>query len=122
AVQQVRAVAPDATRVGGDDPVSNAIAFARYVNGSFGWNINDPGHGFVIANDSRALDAAAASALSASGDWGPLLLTDDPTHVPAPLRSYLLDVKPGYVSDPTRAVYNHLWLIGDEGAVSTGFQ
>ena len=42
--------------------------------------------------------------------------------MPAPLRSYLLDVKPGYVSDPTRAVYNHLWLIGDEGAVSTGFQ
>jgi hypothetical protein len=109
-------------RIGADDPVQNAIDFARYVDGTFGWNINDPGHGFVIANDSRALDAAAASALSASGDWGPLLLTDDPAQVPAPLRSYLLDVKPGYVSDPTRAVYNHLWLIGDEDAVSTGFQ
>jgi hypothetical protein len=109
-------------RIGADDPVQNAIDFARYVDGTFGWNVSDPGHGFVIANGSRPLDAAAAAALSASGDWGPLLLTDDPTQVPDALRSYLLDVKPGYVSDPTRAVYNHVWLIGDQDAISVGFQ
>ena len=109
-------------RVGAEDPVQNAIDFARYVNGSFGWNINDPGHGFVIASDSRPLDAAAAAALSASGDWGPLLLTDDPAQVPAALRGYLLDLKPGYIGDPTRAVYNHVWLIGDQDAISVGFQ
>ena len=44
----------------------------------FGWNINDPGHGFVIANAERPPDAGAAAPLSASGTWGPLLLTDDP--------------------------------------------
>ena len=109
-------------RIGADDPVQNAIDFARYVDGTFGWNVSDPGHGFVIANESRPLDAAAAAALSASGDWGPLLLTDDPTQVSGALRSYLLDVKPGYVSDPTRAVYNHVWLIGDQEAISVGFQ
>jgi hypothetical protein len=109
-------------RIGADDPVQNAIDFARYVDGTIGWNVSDPGHGFVIANGSRPLDAAAAAALSASGDWGPLLLTDDPTHVPDALRSYLLDVKPGYVSDPTRAVYNHVWLIGDQDAISVGVQ
>ncbi len=49
------------TRIGAEDPVQNAIDFARYVDGSFGWNINDPGHGFVIASDSRPLDAAAAA-------------------------------------------------------------
>ena len=38
------------------------------------------------------------------------------------MRSYLLDVKPGYVNDPTRAVYNHVWLIGDQDAISVGFQ
>ena len=53
------------------DPVENAIAFARYADGGFGWNINDPGHGFVIANADRPLDAAAAAPLSASGDLGP---------------------------------------------------
>ena len=97
-----------------EDPVENAIAFARYASGSFGWDINDPGHGFVIANASRPLDAAAAAPLSASGTWGPLLITEDAARLPAALRGYLLDVKPGYVGDPTRAVYNHVWVIGDQ--------
>jgi hypothetical protein len=122
ALEQVRQVAPDAVRVAGEDPVANAIAFARYVDGSFGWNINDPGHGFVIANVARPLDAAAAAPLSASGDWGPLLVTDDADVVPSPLRGYLLDVKPGYQDDPTRAVYNHVWLMGDASAISVPFQ
>jgi hypothetical protein len=128
ALEQVRKVAPGAQRVGAEDPVGNAIAFARCPSGngcstgSFGWNINDPGHGFVIASAGRPLDAAAASPLSASGDWGPLLITDSPEQVPAALGGYLLDVKPGYVDDPTRAVYNHVWLIGDQNAISVGFQ
>jgi hypothetical protein len=122
ALQQVGKVSSTVARVGADGPVQNAIEFARYVNGAFGWNINDPGHGFVIASDSRPLDAAAAAALSASGDWGPLLLTDDPRQVPSSLHGYLLDLKPGYLADPTRAVYNHIWLIGDQDAISVGFQ
>jgi hypothetical protein len=122
ALKQVRKVAPGARRVGATDAVQNAIDFARYASGSFGWDINDPGHGFVIASGGRPLDAAAAAPLSASGDWGPLLITDDPGEVPAGLRSYLLDVKPGYVDDPTRAVYNHVWLIGDQDSISVGFQ
>jgi hypothetical protein len=122
ALAQVDKVTAPVKRIGADDPVQNAIDFARYVDGTFGWNVSDPGHGFVIANESRPLDAAAAAALSASGDWGPLLLTDDPSQVPGALRSYLLDVKPGFVSDPTRAVYNHVWLIGSQEAISVGFQ
>ena len=121
-LERVGKIAPSVQRVGAEDPVQNAIDFARYVSGTFGWNINDPGHGFVIARDSRPLDAAAAAALSASGDWGPLLLTDDPAKVPAALRGYLLDLKPGYIGDPTRAVYNHVWLIGDQDAISVEFQ
>jgi hypothetical protein len=122
ALKAVRKVAPSATRIGAEDPVENAIAFARYASGSFGWDINDPGHGFVIASGSRPLDAAAAAPLSASGSWGPLLITEDASQVPAALRGYLLDVKPGYVGDPTRAVYNHVWVIGDQDAISVGFQ
>ena len=119
---EVEKVSPGVKRVGASDPVRNAITFARYANGTFGWNINDPGHGFVIANSSRPLDAAAAAPLSASGDWGPLLVTGDAGTVQPALRGYLLDVKPGYIDDPTRAVYNHVWLIGDESAISAGFQ
>jgi hypothetical protein len=76
----------------------------------------------VIANASRPLDAAAAAPLSASGKWGPLLVTESADVVPAPLRGFLLDIKPGYQSDPTRAFYNHAWLIGNNGALSVSFQ
>jgi hypothetical protein len=122
ALAQVRELAPSAKRIAGEDPVSNSIAFARYSDGTFGWNINDPGHGLVIANADRPLDGAVASPLSASGTWGPLLLSEEPEVVPAELRGYLLDLKPGYEDDPTRAVYNHAWLIGDTAALSVAFQ
>ena len=121
-IKRIQELAPSAQRIGAKDPVDSAIAFARYAGGSFGWNINDPGHGLVIANASRPLDAAAAAPLSASGTWGPLLLTDDAERLPESLRGYMLDLKPGYESDPTRAVYNHLWLIGDPEAISVGVQ
>ncbi len=122
AMNEVDELAPGAERIGSEDPVENAIEFARFASGSFGWNINDPGHGFVIASAARPLDAGVAAPLSASGSWGPLLVTDDGRAVPAALRGYLLDLKPGYEDDPTRAVYNHVWLIGDTSALSVEFQ
>jgi hypothetical protein len=122
ALKQVQRVSPSVARIGAQDPVDNAIAFAREADGSFGWDIREPGHGFVIASDARPLDAAAAAPLSASGNWGPLLITDDADRVPEALQGYLLDVKPGYFNDPTRAVYNHVWLMGDQSAISVGFQ
>jgi hypothetical protein len=122
ALNEVEDVASPVARIGDADPVQNAIDFARYSAGSFGWNITDPGHGLIVASDKEPLDAAAAAPLSASGDWGPLLVTDDAQQVPDPLRGYLLDIKPGYVSDPTRAVYNHVWIIGDQATISVGFQ
>jgi hypothetical protein len=122
AFEQIEKISPAAQRLGTSNPVTNAVEFARYASGTFGWNINDPGHGLVIANADRPLDAAAAAPLSASGTWGPLLVTDDASALPGPLEAYLLDVKPGFESDPTRAVYNHVWLIGDTSAVSVDFQ
>lgn len=110
------------TRVQGSDPVTNAIEFARFGDGRFGWSINDPGHGFVVMRDTEPLNAAAAAPLSAAGTWGPLLLTNDPSVVPGALRSYLLDIKPGYRDDPTRALYNHIWLVGDQQAIEVGQQ
>jgi hypothetical protein len=109
-------------RVSGEDPVANAIAFARYGDGDFGWSINDPGHGFVLARSDAPIDAAVAAPLSASGTWGPLLLSDSATKLPAELRSYFLDVKPGYTTNPTRAFYNHVWVIGDQEAIDVNQQ
>jgi len=121
-VREIGKIAPRVKRVSGEDPVANAIAFARYRDGSFGWNVNDPGHGFVLARSDSPADAAAAAPLSASGTWGPLLLTDDAATLPAAVRSYLLDVKPGYTTDPTRAFYNHVWVIGDQAAIEVNQQ
>jgi hypothetical protein len=122
AVDELEKAVGDVTRISGKDPVSNSIEFARFSDGSFGWNINDPGHGFVLLNADRPSDAGAAAPLSASGSWGPALVTDSADELPGPLRGYLLDLKPGYQEDPTRAVYNHVWIIGDESAISVPFQ
>jgi hypothetical protein len=121
-VREIADLGPPVKRVSGEGPVANALAFARYADGSFGWNINDPGHGFVLARETAPLDAAVASPLSASGAWGPLLLTDDPGSLPTELRDYFLDVKPGYTTDPTRAFYNHVWVIGDQEAIDVNQQ
>jgi ell wall binding domain 2 (CWB2) len=122
AIRAIAKIAGKVHRVSGEDPVANAIAFARYANGSFGWNVNDPGHGFVLARKDSPLDAAAAAALSASGTWGPLLLTDSAATLPKALREYFLDVKPGYTTNPTRAFYNHVWVIGDQEAIDVNQQ
>jgi len=109
-------------RIAGADPVQNAIAFARYTDGAFGWGVRDPGHGLTIARDDRPLDAAAAASLATNGGYAPLLLTDSATTVPVPLVNYLLDIQPGYQDDPVRGVYNHAWLMGDESAISVDVQ
>jgi hypothetical protein len=121
-VREAAAVDKRVQRVSGEDPVGNAIALARYSSGDFGWNINDPGHGFVIARSDSPLDAAISAPLSASGTWGPLLLSDDADTLPKALREYMLDVKPGYTTDPTRAFYNHVWVIGDQEAIDVNQQ
>ncbi|HET9199106.1 MAG TPA: cell wall-binding repeat-containing protein, partial [Solirubrobacterales bacterium] len=121
-VREIAKVSKRVKRVSGEDPVANALALARYRDGSFGWNVNDPGHGFVLARSDAPADAAAAAPLSGSGTWGPLLLTDTADKLPEAVRNYLLDVKPGYTSDPTRAFYNHVWVIGDQDAIGVDQQ
>ena len=121
-VREIGKAGGEVRRVSAAEPVANAIAFARYSDGEFGWNINDPGHGFVVARYDSTLDAAAAAPLSAAGTWGPLLLTASGATLPPVLRDYLLDVKPGYTTDPTRAFYNHVWVIGDQGLIEASQQ
>jgi hypothetical protein len=112
----------DVKRIAGPTAVENAIAFARYTDGNFGWGVRDPGHGLVFANLDRPQDAGAGAALAASGTYGPLLLLDSPNRLVPSLENYLLDIQPGYRFDPVRGVYNHAWLMGDESAISVDLQ
>jgi ell wall binding domain 2 (CWB2) len=124
-------------RVGAADPGANSVAFAEYrdppcafgqpcahVPGSFGWAIRSPGHGYVLVNAQRPLDAAASAALSASGDYGPQLLVSSPSTLPSSVLNYFLNfATPGYTQEgPTAAVYNHGWVIGDKSAISVPVQ
>jgi hypothetical protein len=105
------------------EAVANAIAVARYSDGSFGWGVDEPGHGLVFANASRPLDAPAAAPLSASGDFGPLLLLEAPGPVPHALSTYLSNIQPSYPEyQPARGFYNHGWLIGGEGGITATAQ
>ena len=124
-------------RVSGGDPAANSVAFAAYrdppcaggqpcahVPGSFGWALRSPGHGYVLINAARPLDAAAAAPLSASGSFGPQLLITDPGTLPTSVVNYFLNyATPGYTAEgPTAAVYNHGWMIGDQSAISVSVQ
>jgi hypothetical protein len=124
-------------RVGAQDPAANSVAFAEYrdppcqygqpcahVPGSFGWAMRSPGHGYVMLNSARPLDAAASAALSGSGDYGPQLLIDDPSKLPTSVLNFFLDyATPGYNQEgPTAAVYNHGWVIGTANAISVSVQ
>ncbi len=117
----VRTITADSSPAAGEAAVQNAIEIARYTDDSFGWGVKEPGHGLVFANASRPLDGPAAALLSATGDYGPLLLLPGAAPVPAALASYLSDIQPAYSTPqfpPVRGAYNHGWLIGDEAAIS----
>lgn len=124
-------------RIGDADPAANSVAFAAYrdpacaygqpcahVPNSFGWAIRSPGHGYVLVNANRPLDAAASAALSGSADFGPQLLVANPSTLPHAVLTYFLDyATPGYTQEgPTAAVYNHGWLIGNPSAISVSVQ
>ena len=112
------------SRAGEDaTPAGNAVAVSRFVDGSFGWGVVEPGHGLVFANATRPFDAPAAAILSATGDYAPLLLLEEADAVPAVLSAYLSDIQPAAPkSQPVKGVYNHGWLIGGERAISAQAQ
>lgn len=122
ALKQLDKAGSTVERVGGDDPETAAVELVRFSSGLFGWNLNDPGHGYTLARTDRPMDAIATTALSTGGTWPALLLTDSSEEMPQVVKDYLLDVKPGYDSDPTRAIVNHAWVIGDESLISVDEQ
>lgn len=111
-------VARRVRRIAGPTPVQNAIEFARFRAGGFGWGAEVPGQNFTVASTARPLDAVGAASLATNGVFAPLVLTDDADTLPRSLESYLLDVQPGFEGDPSLSVYNHVWILGDEDTIS----
>jgi hypothetical protein len=110
------------TRIQSIDPVQNAIEFAKFKKGAFGWGANVPGQNLTIANLTRPADAAAAAGFGGNGIFAPLLLTNGPS-LPRNLESYLLDIQPGFANgDPSQGVYNHVWILGGGDSISAASQ
>jgi len=109
-------------RVEGATPVANAVALARYSRRGFGWGVTVPGYNFSLASTTRPLDAAAAATLATNGVFAPMLLTNTSSSLPSEVSGYLLDVQPGYQSDPSSGVYNRVWILGDPKTVSLDAQ
>ncbi len=125
-------------RIAGATAAAESVDFAEYrdpacpdngqqcahIPGSFGWAIRSPGHGYVLVNENQVLDGAAASALSASGGYGPQLLISTANTLPRTVLNYFLDyATPGYNAEgPTAAVYNHAWLIGNASEITERVQ
>ena len=122
ALKQLQPLARSVRRIQGRTAVENAIAFARFQRGRFGWGLVVPGYNFTLANVERPLDAGPAASLATKGVFAPLLLTDNTDDLPGPLRRYFLSVQPGYEGDPSQAVYNRVWILGDDKSISVAEQ
>ena len=111
------------TRIQGKspDPVSNAVEFAR---SAALWNRRQPGAiNSTVASTTRPADAAAAAGLGSNGVFAPLLVLQSANTIPPPLADYFLVLQPGYENnDPADGLYNHVWILGNKDAVSTGAQ
>jgi hypothetical protein len=122
AVEQQLKTLGNVTRIQSKQPGPVAAA-AEFARSGETWGADHPGRNFSLANISRPADAAAAAALGSNGVFAPLLLTDKPTVMPPALEAYLLDVQPGFENDdPSEAVYNRVWILGNQDAVSQAVQ
>ncbi|RAL22716.1 cell wall-binding repeat-containing protein [Thermoflavimicrobium daqui] len=106
------------TRISGETPEENAIAFAKFKDSTtgFGWGITKPGHGFTFNRVNR-VDAAIASAPFAHlGKHAPMLLLQG-AELSNPLHKYLMSLQPKYKKEPTEGPYSHAFLIGTEKSI-----
>ncbi|WP_054939802.1 cell wall-binding repeat-containing protein [Paenibacillus ihuae] len=111
------------TRIAGDNPYENAIAFAQYKdrNNDFGWGITTPGHNFSFLTTDSTMLAIAAAPFSHLGKHAPLIFTDK-DGLPDSVMEYMMNVQPKFQKSPAEGPYNHAWITGGNGAVSASAQ
>ncbi|WP_310832439.1 cell wall-binding repeat-containing protein [Paenibacillus pedocola] len=111
------------TRIAGDNPYENAIAFAHYkdTTNDFGWGITTPGHNFSFLTTDSTMLAIAAAPFSHLGKHAPLIFTEK-DGLPNSVMDYLMNVQPKFQKSPAEGPYNHAWITGGNGAVSAAAQ
>lgn len=106
------------TRISGENPTANAIAFAKFKDEQtgFGWGITEPGHGMTLVSTSTPELATAAGPFAHKGKHGPMIFLED-GKVTQDTDSFFNMLKPTYTTDPTQGPYNHAFLFGNLKAV-----
>ncbi|OLN22448.1 ArsR family transcriptional regulator [Domibacillus antri] len=107
------------TRIAGEDPVSNAIEFAKFKDEetSFGWGLTDPGHGVSFVSSATPELALAAAPFSHLGKHAPMIWLEN-GKMNESVYDFLASLKPTFQDDPTQGPYNHGYIIGGQDAVS----
>lgn len=111
------------TRISGDDPYANAIAFAKFKDevSGFGWGITTPGHNLSLLTKDSTMLAIAAAPFSHLGKHAPLIFTEQ-DGLPDSVMNYMMELQPKFKDSPAEGPYNHAWLTGDTGTITSSTQ
>lgn len=111
------------TRISGNDPYENAIAFAKFKDSTnqFGWGITTPGHNLSFLTKDSTMLAIAAAPFSHLGKHAPLIFTDK-EGLPNSVMEYTMSLQPKFQNSPAEGPYNHAWVTGDNTIISTRTQ
>ncbi|MGI2774163.1 cell wall-binding repeat-containing protein [Bacillus cytotoxicus] len=107
------------TRISGDTPTENAIAFATFKDRKtkFGWGLTKPGHGISFLSTKTPDLAIAGASFSHMGKHAPVLLLEE-GKVTQPVYDLLATIQPKFKDDPTLGPYNHGFLLGSTTDIS----
>lgn len=111
------------TRIAGDDPYANAVAFARFKDESneFGWGITTPGHNISLLTTDSTMLTIAAAPFSHLGKHAPLIYTEK-DGLPNSVMEYLMTIQPKFQKSPAEGPYNHAWITGDTASIAAKAQ
>ena len=110
--------------IGHNDPVQNAIEFARFYdeNTGFGWQTTpetvEGGKNFLLVKKDDWQSAVIGSQIFNKGLFGPLLLTSEANRLPAALEKFYFETSTDWWVTPAEGPYNHTWLLGSTDKIS----
>jgi hypothetical protein len=116
-------------RVGGDDPVEAAVAFAelRDDDEAFGWGHDGRGAQrrasatTLLVSWDRWQDAIAAAHLARRGRSGPILFTGA-GRLPGVVDIHLWRERPVFALTPAEGPFNSVWVVGSFARIGYGVQ
>lgn len=107
------------TRIAGNDPASLSIEFAKFKDPltNFGWGIQQPGHGLMIASTKEPELAITAAPFAHLGKHAPMIWLNE-GELTEEWYTYFSLLKPTFEVEPTEGPYNHAYIVGTLELVS----